>query len=88
MWDPWVGCTRWVTKPALRSPRLNFPPELAPGRLVPTLHPAPGLQIALGCGLRVPLESAPFHHCRDLTTGEPVRKALSAQIPPGPGVPT
>ena len=41
VWDLWLGCVRVVTKPALRSPRLTFPPEPAPGRLVPALHPAP-----------------------------------------------
>ena len=35
------GGVRVVTKPALRSPRLTFPPEPAPGRLVPARHPAP-----------------------------------------------
>ena len=41
MWDPWLGCARRVTKPALRSPRLKFPPEPAPGP-----HAAPGRRVA------------------------------------------
>ena len=41
VWDPWLGCARRVTKPALRSPRLKFPPEPAPGP-----HAAPGRRVA------------------------------------------
>ena len=57
----------------------------APG---PRAAPGAGLEIALGCGRRVPPESAPFRRHRDLAAGEPVRKALTAQAPQGLGLPT